>query len=306
MFKHVLAILSLLLFTHPATSAVTIEDGAVHIINDTTYQSDLVILDRNIAHDPGTQVDLVTGGEVQSFSAENNSTLNIFSGLVTTTITLKDNANLDISGGTVNSHVTGTQDSHLIVSGGTLDGNIQVNDNATMDISGGTVNQFIAFHNSKARLSGGTVNTSLISRNDATTLIEGGSPGTLLFTAENGRIYVEGTGFTVTDPNGLNPVNVVDGDHLSNFGTFVENGDFDYFGGFLSGTLDDSTIINIAFEIHNSGVTAGTCDIIIGPIPKCGDANHPIPTSDLNEDCIVNILDLAIMAAEWLTDNNPI
>ena len=34
---------------------------------------------------------------------------------------------------------------------------------------------------------------------------------------------------------------------------------------------------------------------------QCGDENHPYPTGDLNEDCIVNIEDFAILANNWLT-----
>jgi len=35
-------------------------------------------------------------------------------------------------------------------------------------------------------------------------------------------------------------------------------------------------------------------------VPYCGDANHPYPVGDLNHDCCVNLLDLAILASHWL------
>ena len=35
-------------------------------------------------------------------------------------------------------------------------------------------------------------------------------------------------------------------------------------------------------------------------VPQCGDANHPYPVGDLNHDCKVNFLDLAIFAMHWL------
>ena len=40
-------------------------------------------------------------------------------------------------------------------------------------------------------------------------------------------------------------------------------------------------------------------------VPRCGDPNHPYPIGDLNHDCRVNLLDLAILASHWLEDNTP-
>ncbi|OXU15239.1 hypothetical protein [Sedimentisphaera salicampi] len=41
------------------------------------------------------------------------------------------------------------------------------------------------------------------------------------------------------------------------------------------------------------------------PEPRCGDLNHPHPVGDANEDCVVDMLDIAEMAGNWLTDNRP-
>jgi hypothetical protein len=41
-------------------------------------------------------------------------------------------------------------------------------------------------------------------------------------------------------------------------------------------------------------------------IPRCGDPNHPYPIGDLNQDCRVDFLDLAILASHWLEDHTPI
>jgi hypothetical protein len=40
------------------------------------------------------------------------------------------------------------------------------------------------------------------------------------------------------------------------------------------------------------------------PDPFCGDALHPIPDGDLNLDCIVNILDFALVNQYWMVDTN--
>ncbi|MBI9018232.1 MAG: hypothetical protein JEZ07_13325 [Phycisphaerae bacterium] len=44
---------------------------------------------------------------------------------------------------------------------------------------------------------------------------------------------------------------------------------------------------------------------VTSPEARCGDLEHPYPTADVNEDCKVNIEDLAIMASQWLMDTRP-
>ena len=39
--------------------------------------------------------------------------------------------------------------------------------------------------------------------------------------------------------------------------------------------------------------------------PQCGDPNHPYPSGDLNQDCCVDFLDLAIFALNWLECTAP-
>lgn len=39
--------------------------------------------------------------------------------------------------------------------------------------------------------------------------------------------------------------------------------------------------------------------------PACGDAAHPYPVGDMNQDCVVDFLDIAIVLNHWLEDNNP-
>lgn len=40
-------------------------------------------------------------------------------------------------------------------------------------------------------------------------------------------------------------------------------------------------------------------------VPVCGDREHPHPTGDLNQDCRVDWLDLAMLCSNWMQDNNP-
>jgi hypothetical protein len=39
--------------------------------------------------------------------------------------------------------------------------------------------------------------------------------------------------------------------------------------------------------------------------PRCGDENHPYPPGDLNGDCLVNFLDVAILGGKWLFSSWP-
>jgi len=45
--------------------------------------------------------------------------------------------------------------------------------------------------------------------------------------------------------------------------------------------------------------------IIAYAVPQCGDPEHPYPPGDLNQDCHVNLLDLAILALHWLECTAP-
>ena len=50
----------------------------------------------------------------------------------------------------------------------------------------------------------------------------------------------------------------------------------------------------------------GNRDIYMAMIGGCcGDAEHPYPVGDLNHDCRVNIVDLAILASHWLECTAP-
>jgi len=44
---------------------------------------------------------------------------------------------------------------------------------------------------------------------------------------------------------------------------------------------------------------------IVGAVAYCGDVNHPHPVGDVNQDCRVNMLDLALVASHWLDCTHP-
>ncbi len=66
--------------------------------------------------------------------------------------------------------------------------------------------------------------------------------------------------------------------------------------------------LNLTADTYYIRITGGSGDYrfsVLSPEPRCGDLDHPYPPGDINQDCIVDIRDLAIMASNWLTDNNP-
>ena len=44
---------------------------------------------------------------------------------------------------------------------------------------------------------------------------------------------------------------------------------------------------------------------VVSPEPRCGDLDHPYPPGDVSEDCVVNLVDFAMMADNWLVDVRP-
>lgn len=72
-----------------------------------------------------------------------------------------------------------------------------------------------------------------------------------------------------------------------------------------------------SLDVYNYTLTAGTHFIqtvgglgdyqidVLSPEPICGDLDHPYPPGDANTDCYVDLADLALMAANWLTCSDP-
>ena len=79
-----------------------------------------------------------------------------------------------------------------------------------------------------------------------------------------------------------------------------------YFGTY-SGTVTNEVFIETAGTYYimvysGSGLYRVS---VLGPPVECGDPNHPYPTGDFNQDCVVNLVDFALFVAHWLEDNRP-
>lgn len=65
--------------------------------------------------------------------------------------------------------------------------------------------------------------------------------------------------------------------------------------------LAEGPFDNIVIDMRNGLLGFDVNDAY--PLPSCGDAEHPQPSGDFNNDCKVNFLDLYALTGHWLLDN---
>ncbi len=70
-------------------------------------------------------------------------------------------------------------------------------------------------------------------------------------------------------------------------------------------SADSSVLYFTAFNRPGGYGRYDLWEVPIIYVPKCGDGRHPYPPGDANHDCRVDWLDLAMLCAHWLEDNNP-
>jgi len=164
-----------------------------------------------------------------------------------------------VNGGSV-SNLGAYNSATITMTGGSVEWNLGANDSSTITISGGSVPTFEASDNSTATILGGVISNGIIAYLNATITVSGGSLGPLL-TKHDATIFLNGTDFQADgDPLML-------GDKLSDFGTLDTDAFGDYYTGTVTGILSDSSALNTTFKIYNTGINAGTADIIIIPEP---------------------------------------
>lgn len=80
-------------------------------------------------------------------------------------------------------------------------------------------------------------------------------------------------------------------------GAFAHNGKY-----FIQVLYDSLASLNAKVEVDMTGMVRPPAE---GSVEACGDATHPYPQGDLNQDCVVDGRDLAGFCTNWLEDNNP-
>lgn len=134
-------------------------------------------------------------------------------------------------------------------------------DNSTITILDGLSYGIRSFNNSNVTVLGGTVGGYFFALDNSSINISGGTINGELRAYYNGIIYLIGSDFEV-DGQALSY-----GDRLSDFGTYVENIDYGYHYGTITGTLSDGSVLNGLFKVYSTGLWGGTCDIIVIPEP---------------------------------------
>ena len=69
--------------------------------------------------------------------------------------------------------------------------------------------------------------------------------------------------------------------------------------------INDSRLTDFLSGITNPQYLALVPAPAEPPTPECGDALHPYPVGDFNEDCIVGLEDLSMLLVNWLGCTHP-
>jgi hypothetical protein len=165
-------------------------------------------------------------------------------------------------------------------------------ENSTINMVNGTATYLVSANYAGLSVSGGAV-TDITAYDESITTLSGGSVSRNLMAVSNGIIYLEGHYFTV------NGHVLENGDKLSDFVPFSAS-QHDYHGT-ITGTLADKSALNNNFRILNTGYYAGTyagdADIVITIVP----CEYAL-VGDIDDNCKVDLADLALMAANWMLD----
>jgi hypothetical protein len=212
MKKHVFTVMAYLIIPVQVASASNIyfDDGQTHLINNNLYGRDYVWLDRNIFNDPGTNVDLVSGGTIGGIWSYNNSTITVNGGYL-------GGAHPTVAMVTYN-------DSIFRINSGTVAGDIG------------------SYDNSRFYINGGSLSAGIYSHDDGIVEVHGGSVGGVYGAYESSLIYLYGSNFMV------NGQSLNSGDSLRDYVQLSPQHP-DYYIGTITGTLQNGSAVNNQFWI---------------------------------------------------------
>jgi len=242
-----LSTLTILLSNSLTTASIQWDDNIVHTLDSSNHILDTVVLDSIIVNNPGTTANMIDGGYVSgSLIAWNNGKINMSGGTVGIDLRGYTNSEITISGGTISNNLQASGEAHINMSGGVVNDGAELFNNSTLNMTGGFIPEINPSANAIVTMSGGT--TAHFQTN------------------YSAIIFLDGTDFVVTDLDN-NTTILSPGDKLSDYSTFVENGNTDWLGGSISGILADGSALDVPFQIFNMGDREGIADIIIIPEP---------------------------------------
>ena len=238
----VFLIVIVVLAVNPVAMALILDDGLSHTIS--RYYSGNLDIDPDNDIIPGTQVNLINGGQFQgSIDVYHHATLNVNGGTVNSGgFHAYGDSIVTVTNGLVKGYSSAVSNSTVNVQGGDIN-NLQINGNATLSMSGGSLGAFSNYGNSIVSIFGGSIED-------------------YLRVGDNGIIYLYGTDFEV------NGQTLFYGDHLSDFVPLTYLGETHYQKtGIITGTLADGTALNNTFQIMYWDGIIVPADIMIVPEP---------------------------------------
>jgi hypothetical protein len=246
----------LILFCGKYGVAVTYDTGLSYTIGGTNpmdgtiYLGSIITgdvsLDETVSNNPGTDLNLSTGGLISRYLfTQNYSTVTLSGGSVGKTLLSNGNSSVTMNAGTVPS--------------------LGAFGHSFITMKGGTAGHLTGYDNSTVTMSGGMVEGHLGASGNSTVTMSGGSVYSSFSVDYSGMLYLVGSNFFVTASGVTTALSY--GDHLSDYGRLVIFNNADYYTGTIAGRLADGTLINNTFFINNQGMFAGTGDIVIVPEP---------------------------------------
>jgi hypothetical protein len=149
-----------------SANPVYFDDGQTHSINNNTYQNDTIWLDENTTNDPGTHLELLSGGKASIILPFNKSTVTINGGSLD-----GFNVSIDTHG-----------DNIITINSGSLIGDVSAHNNSRIYMNGGSI-----INSPKGSIS------DIYAYDNSICVIRGGTIDGILGTADNGIIYLYGS-----------------------------------------------------------------------------------------------------------------
>ena len=243
---------------------VYLNDGSAYTINDDTYQSDDIYLDRWTLNKPGTHLN-ITNGKLGNILAWNNSSVAVTDGAIRG-VSIWDYGHMTMVGGELN-NLYAYDDSTAIISGGMID-SLGTNGRSSLNISGGKVTgSFIAWNHSNIAVSGGELFNGIEVFDSSKISVTGGTIGGSLYTKDEAEVVMTGGSVQYFYARGNSTVTMTGGS--TNWKTYARNDSVITFSG---GKIGSSLLVYnngmIYLDGSNFSITTGGVTTVL----KYGDS----------------------------------
>ncbi len=272
-----------------------------------------------------------------------SSTLFMHDGLVQQDIQASHTATVYMFGGSVQQNIQATNSAIVTIDGGSVLNEVQILKGATVTLNSGSIAGINGSRDSSFYIYGGSISTGIVATDRTYVEIYGGSIGTALNVEDDAFVYIYGGDFSVDGgatllPDGYylsaaGPVLTLEGvlKDGSPFSTVYDMTLITYGDIFLTvisvPDVVDMSQVNAISTLTDEGYTGGTiteqyngivaAGSVISQNPVAGTTATPGSAVDLivsigpclllydtNDDCVIDIKDIANIASVWLIDCN--